>query len=278
MKKKMISFLVAIFLCLFSFYYTSKSVDLVKNIDPIMNQINENLEKYEVPPINAKIEDDNIIPGIQGKVVDKDLSYAKMKKYGQYNESLTTIKRVKPKISIENIYDKYIVSGNENKRQVSLIFNITSIDDLELITHYLNIEHVMATLLIDTKILNECEEELSKLANFQIELSFDEITDINVSSMSNYLDSITGYKNKYCISKEKEEKLLSVCQKYKMHTVIPNIQLGNSPSLEIKKELKNGSIIFIDLNSFIKKELDYVLFYIKSKGYSFSSLEQLLRE
>lgn len=278
MKKKIISILIAIALLLFSFYYTNKSLELVKSIDPIMEEINNKSSKYEIKPQDASIKNDTIIPGLRGKEVDKKLSYSKMKKYGRYNESLTTIKDVKPKISIDKRYDKYIISGNKTKRQVSLIFSITSIEDLKTITNYLKSEHLNATLLIDSNLLDGNEELISTLNNFQLELNFKKIEDLTISTTSNYLDSITNSKNKYCISKEKDEKLLNLCKKHKMYTVIPNIILSRNPTVQIKKDLTNASIIMIDMNDEIRKELDYIIYYIKSRGYDLSRLDTLLIE
>ena len=278
MKKKIFSILLATILVLFSFYFTAKSEDIVKNIDPIMNQINNNLEKFTVPPINAIIKEDTIIPGLKGKTVDKNLSFSKMKKYGTYNESLTTIKEVLPKISISKNFDKYIISANKNKRAVSLVFKIDSLSNLEIIKNYLDSENVSATLLIDSSLLEGNEEVLNKLLNYELELNFEQISDISISQYSNYLDSITNSKNKYCITEEKNSKLLKICKRYKMHTVIPNITLNHNPSLKIKKQLANGSIILINLNEEMKKELDYIIYYIKSKGYDIVRLDNILKE
>lgn len=278
MKKNIVSLIITLSILLFSILYIAKSKEIVKNIDPLMDKINKNIEKYEVTPTDAIIKDNTIIPGIKGKTVDKKITYSKMKKYGTYNESLTTIKKVKPKISIDDYYDKYIISGNKNLKKVSFIFFITDLDNLEIITNYLDKEHIPATLLIDTELLENNEEVISKLSNYELELHFKNISDINISQYSNYLNSITNTKNKYCIVKEKNDKLLNICQKHKMHTVIPNIYLYNSPTVNIKKKLSNGSIILVEMNSCIKKELDYIIYYIESRGYTIARLDKLLVE
>ena len=278
MKKKIIRLAFAVFLTIFSFYYTNKSIDIVKEVDPIMKQIELNKEKFETNSINAKVLNNTITPGVGGKTIDKKTSYNKMKKYGTYNESLTTIKEVKPTISINDYYDKYVVGGNEKKKQVSLLFKIDSLDNLKIITNYLNSEHIAATLFIEDSILDEVKEELSNLNNYEIELLFDEVSEIGISTSSNYLDSIISKQNKYCYTEEENDKLLNICRKYKMHTVIPTFVLNKNPIKTAKEKLKNGSIIGIEMNSKIEKELDYVLYYIRSKGYSFVSLDTLLKE
>ena len=86
-----IKLFLGVLLTLFSFYYTAKSIDLVKRIDPIMEKIEKNQDKFNISPIDARIVDDTIIPGLKGKQVNINLTYKKMKEYGMYNESLTIL-------------------------------------------------------------------------------------------------------------------------------------------------------------------------------------------
>lgn len=278
MKNKIISILITLSLTIFSFIFISKSKDVVKNIDPLMDRIDKVKVKYEVKPIDAIIDNDTIIPGVKGRIIDKNITYSKMKKYGAFNESLITIKQVKPNISIDNNYDKYIISGNKNIKKVSLIFNIDDIDDLKLVINYLNNKHVSGTILINTKLLEEDEEYISTLKYHEIELFFDELSDINLSQYSNYLESITNTKNKYCILKEKDNHSINICKRHKMHTVIPNIYLNINPTVTIKKNISNGSIILVELSNDIIKELDYIVNYIERKGYLITSLDKLIME
>ena len=278
MRKKFIRPMLAIFLVLFSFYYTNKSIDIVRNIDPIMKQIESNREKFETKSTNALIINNTIVPGIKGKKVDKYVSYNKMKKYGVYNESLTTIKEVRPTVSVNDYYDKYVVQGNEKIKQVSLLYKIDSLESLNLITNYLTMEHIPATLFIEDSILDEVKDKLPELNNYEIELLFSNDREIDVSTSSNYLDSITGRPNKYCYTEEENDKLLNICRKYKMHTIIPTFILNKNPTKVVKEKIKNGSIIGVDLTNQVEKELDYIVYYIKSKGYSMVRLDTLLKE
>lgn len=271
-----IKLLLGVLLALFSFYYTAKSIDLVKRIDPIMERIEKNQDKFNISPINARIVDDTIIPGLKGKKVNINLTYNKMKEYGTYNESLTILKDISPKVSIKNNYDKYIISGNKKKRSVSLIFHIDDLDKYKIITNYIELEHLQATLLIDSDIIEYLDE--NNLSKYNIELNYKEINKVYISSNNSYIETITNKKNSYCITKKKNNKLLDICNKYKYQTVIPNIILNNNPTITIKKELSNGSIILVEITNDIKKELDYIVYYIESKGYMITMLDTLLQE
>ena len=124
MLKKYISYLGIIALACFSFYYTDKAVDIVKRNDPIMKEIIKNKEKYLVNSVNATIDKDEIIPGINGIKVNVDKSYENMKKNNTYNEKLYVFDEIIPDLSLIDSYDKYIISGNNKYQNVALVFKI----------------------------------------------------------------------------------------------------------------------------------------------------------
>ena len=114
--KKYFEVIGFIFLAIFSFYFTSKTSTVIKNTDDIMIKIKENMNNMKTNSVDAIIEDDTIIPGISGMEVDISKSYDAMKKIGTYKDNLLVYKKIKPNISVSNIYNKYIVSGNPNSR------------------------------------------------------------------------------------------------------------------------------------------------------------------
>ena len=63
----------------FSFFITEKTTLVVQNVDDLMAEIKENSSKYNKPSINAKIEKNEIIPGVCEKKVNLIKSYDKMK-------------------------------------------------------------------------------------------------------------------------------------------------------------------------------------------------------
>ena len=133
-------------LILLSFYYTNGIIKLLKEKDPLMLEIKKTESKYQIPFQNASIEGNNIIPGIIGKAIDYDKTYQKMKEYGTYNESLTILKEIKPVISIEENYDKYIIGGNPKKKMISILFLIKEEDQLEPLLQTLKKEQKKAKI------------------------------------------------------------------------------------------------------------------------------------
>ena len=233
--------------------------------------------------MNAKVVNNTIIPGINGKKIDYKKSYRKMKKYGNYNEVLTVFKETKPNISINNIYDKYITVGNNEKKSVSLVFKIENNTDIENIKNINNIlvnKNIKSTIFIDGLFLENNLDLVNsfKLSDLEI-LNYDNTyKEIYFSSSINYLNNITGKTAKYCYADYDNKELIELCSRLKLHTILPTIKVGNYPYKEIKNKLQNASIISIPTNSSTEIELSTVIDYIKSRGYTFLTLDELLSE
>ena len=278
--KRIIQPLLVILLLLFSFYYTDKSIELIRDKDPIMEQIKTTTDKYQVEAINAQIIGDKIIPGKTGQTIDYEESYAKMKQYGAYNEALTTLKEVEPVISIDDYYDKYIVSGNKEEKKVALVFKITTKTTPQPITNILKNTNTKATIFIDGLFLENNLDYIKTIQEFELELlSYDnKYEEIYFNSSLNYLNSITKKEAKYCYCDYDQKEVIELCEKLKLHTIIPTIKVGNHPYSEIKEKLTNSAIISIPINSTSEVELPSIINYLKSKGYSFVTLQELLSE
>lgn len=279
MIKKSIHVILILLLAAFSFYYTNKSIELVREQDPIMKQIKTTDEKYNVEAVNAIIEDNTIIPGLVGKTIDYEESYNKMKQYGVYNEVLTTLKEVKPEVSIEDYYDKFIVSGNPEKKSVALIFKVEKTSPSEIVK-ILNNKEVEATFFIDGYYLENNYAEISTMTNHELELlSYNsDYDELYFSSSKDYLETITKQKLKYCYSDYDKEEVINLCQKLNMHTVLPTIKINSNTFQEVKDKLTNSAIISIPLSSQTTKELSTTIDYIKSRGYRLTTLEDLISE
>ena len=263
---------------LISMYYTNRSIDVLKNIDPIMQEIKENNEKYKIDPVNAIIEGDKISSGSYGKNIDYKESYNKMKRYGKYNEALTVLKETKPTISIENTYDKYLLKGNPNKRNISLIFKVFEDTNIDKILSILEENDIQATFFIDGKLLEKNMDMIRKLSNHEVEiLSYDDSQDeIIMKTTISYLESITNRKANYCYTEINNSELLKSCSKMKLHTVKPSLIIEKNMINSIKKNISKGIVIAI--NRYNEKELSSSINYIKSKGYNIVTLKDLFNE
>ena len=280
MKNKVYQILGVIVLMLFSFYYTDKSIDIIRQTDPIMREIKATNKKYRTKSVSAKVKGNTVIPGLNGVDIDYNKSYKKMKKYGTYNESLTVFKETKPKVSINDTYDKYVISGNTEKRSVAVVFKVEKNSNVDQILNILEKENIDATMFIDGLWLENNLDRVMNRKNIEFEiLNYDSsYNEIYFKSAINYLNNVIGTPAKYCYADYDNKEVIDLCQKLKLHTIIPTLKTGNFPYKEIKNKLSNASIISLPVNSSTEIELKVVIDYIKSKGYNIEKLDLLLSE
>ena len=268
--------LIILLFLVFSFYYTNKIIDFLREKDPIMKNIKKTDSKYRIDSIDALIVGNNIIPGKVGKEIDYKKSFSKMKQYGAYNEILTVLKDVKPVISIDNNYDKYIISGNKEKRSISLVFKVYKDTDINTILSILDKNKVSANFFIDGTFLENNIILLKSMKKHELNiLSYNNELDKSLFETSiSYLENIIEKDVNYCLG----EEVLKLCSKLKLHTIKPSLVIHNNLYREVKNNIDNSMIISIEINNYNLKELSSTIDYIKGKGYKIVLLSDLLKE
>ena len=118
---KYYKFIGIISIVVFSFYLTDFITDLAINSNTLMQNIRNNSVNYEVLSVDAIIDDNTIIPGIKGKKVNEMESFINMKDFGSFNTNYLIYDDIKPDISLEDNYDKIIISGNKKIRQITFL-------------------------------------------------------------------------------------------------------------------------------------------------------------
>ena len=229
-----------------------------------MNKIDSLKDKYEVLPVNAVLKDNTIIPGIKGKSVNLDKSYENMKVSGIFREDYLVYNEILPSELLSNNMDKYIVKGNSSSNKVALLVIIDSnnIDKVNNnnITVYLNHKDISI-------------DNIKKINNNSIYTYGNNgiYSDDVLDNDNTIINRISRNKSIYCLSREINNEVLKICNRNKMYVVIPNI-IGDY--LDIKNNLSSGSIILLNNTN----NLDIIIKYIYSKGYTIVSLEELLIE
>lgn len=262
----------------FSFFYTEKTVSVVKEHDSIMIEIKQNLEKYKKEAIDAEIIDNTIIPGISGEEIDIERSYSKMKRYGKYNESLLVKKKTKPNISIEDNYDKFVIGGNSKNNKVSFLFLATKDIDVTKVLSILKQKNINATFFIDFYFYDlEKIKEIASLGHEigNLSLNYD-YQDPSFSWLTTKIKRVVN--TTYCYDDDFDDETILLCSASKLYTIKPSIITDSRPLLEVKKQVKNGSIISFHINETLEKELASIISYLKSKNYEIVSLNDLLQE
>ena len=261
--------------CLFciSFFYTEKVINVSINQDEIMINIKEAAKKNYVNPINATINDDTIIPGSTGKYVDINTSYKNMKKIGYYEPSLLIYKEIYPEVSIYNNYHKYIIRGNTNNKNISLIYILNNTNTIDNILNILKNNNIKITFFIDSSFLNNNINIIDTIKDNEVYNygSLGKYTKDNLIITNNIINNKANNNSTFCLFLNKDIDSLNNCANSKMLSIIPK---NNINYFNIKTNLDNGNIFVINNT----KELNGIIEYITSKGFTIVPLKELIKE
>ena len=203
-----------------------------------------------------------------------------VKKANQFNTYLLVYEKIKPTISVQNNYDKYIIKGSKNA--VSLIFLVEKYNTIDKVLKILNDNSLKATFFIDGNWFEENNEKIIDLIDKDYtvgNLGYNYNYNVNgISWMNTIVTKIGNQKNTYCYLEDENNEILSICQKNNSYTIKPNIIVKNNPLITIKQQLVKGSIISLKINDNTITELPLIIEYINSRGLNIVNLEELLDE
>ena len=277
--KKVFKLMGLFVLILFSFFYTDKTLNIIKENDPIMVEINNNKDNYMVPAINGSVDGDYIIPGINGREVDVDASYSNMKLVGKFNDSSLVYKDVIPDNSISLNKDKFIIKGNSRKNMVSILFVLSNdkyLDNLEKIIVHKN---VSVNYFVDYSYLVNNSTRIKNLSNCEVYSygNMGKYTSDNLLFSNNLISRITDNDAIFCIGNGNKD-ILSLCSSYGLYTLNPVYINSNDIYMQIKNSISSGSIILLDINYNTVNNLILIIDFINGKGLRLSKLSDLLNE
>lgn len=93
--------------------------------DPLYVEIKQKVHMYEDKPVDAVIDPVwKAIPGYNGREVDIEKSFHKMKKDKRFNENKLVFKEKKPNISLSQLDPAPIYKGNPKKQMVAFQVNV----------------------------------------------------------------------------------------------------------------------------------------------------------
>lgn len=280
--KRILSTIGFCMLICISFVYTEKAANLVVQKDDLMMTINDSSSNYEIAPIDGVINENTFIPGINGIKVNNKESYKEMKKYGKFSDNLLKFIQIEPKNKLKDNYDKYIISGNSNKKEVSIILLVNGDDNIDNILKIVENKNISINFFVDgywfennNNMIGSLIEKNHIIGNLSYNLDYQDGAFV---WMDTIIKRIGKQKIGYCYAEEENEDSLKVCSLNKNYTIKPNIIIKDNYMKNIKEKITNGSIISFDMNNSLEQELPVIINYINSKGYSIVSLPKLLSE
>ena len=241
----------------FSFYYTDKIANIVLNKNPLMIEINKEKDNYNIKSVNAIIEGEYIIPGLNGLEVNVKESFYNMKDKNIFNKYFLVYDQVKPDISLENNKNKIIRNGNQKLAKISLI-----LEEENEISNYLKNNNIKASLLINNNNYNK--NNYFELINNDTEYFKDLENKLNLNKQN---------KNICVINNTNKD----ICLKYHNYLVKPFITLNSSNYIEVKNNIDKGRIILIK-NTAKLEDVILLIKEIKYKDLQFVYLSEIIRE
>ena len=273
--KNIFKYVGIIALMCFSFYYTKEAAEFMKKDDKVMKEINEFASTHDKKCVEGYITEDGVVLGINGLIVDKDLSYSMMKGSG-FNESLIKYKDSSCVVTLDNNKKDYIIAGNPSKNSVGIIINITNGKTIEDIIPILEYKIVKVSLLSDYIYLSNNKELIAKLINNGYDLLYKGDNDEDLNKYLSLLKTIDNKIKPFCVYLD-NDNTLEYCYKKDLNTIKTNKIYKNKYLSNIRKNLSKGDIIILDESSSLKNEIGVIINYIKSRGLKIVTVTELLK-
>ena len=245
-----------------------------------MKKVLKYKEKNDIPVTQSIIEGDELVLGLSGIIVNERKSYKNMKKNDKFDESKIVYENKYPDISIGNNYNYYIKEGNKNNNYVAIIVKISNSDNLDNFLSNIAKNDTTINFFVDGKWLEEnvaTAFSIVNLGNTIYNLGYNgEYDKRHLMITNNMIESISMEKSNYCLLSKKNDAVLNMCKKKKMHTLLEVI--NNPTTLMVKERLENGLIMSFDLDLINLDEFNIIIKSIRSKGYVISRLSEVISE
>ena len=190
----------------------------------------------------------------------------------QNTNNLNKKTNTKQVVNLMKSKDEFIrFTANDNKK-VSILLILNNNYNINNILKIIDDNNIKITVYINKEYI---EKNISflKETNHEIELL---IEDNNIFKINkNYLESLISNELNYCYSETENNKVLNLCKKNKMYTIIPSKIIKNNLYKNIKNCINKSSVIAIYPNKYIENELDPTIKYLKKKGYKFYDLNTI---
>jgi len=267
-------------LILFSFFYSDKVMEVIREEDSIMIELKEMEDLYRVEAIDASVVSNTIIPGVNGRSINLDKSYKEMKSIGVVNNNMLVYDTIKPTISITNNRDKFIIKGNSNKQIVSLVFLLDSDKYLSELEEIVSDKGIVVNYFVDYDYLVNNTTKIKGMSDreFYSYGSDGEYTPDNLLFSNNLITRISNNEANLCLDSTMSNDVIKLCSENNLYTITPSIVAFEDAYKTIKENVSSGSIILIDINKENINNLSTIIDYILGKGLKIEGLSSLITE
>ncbi len=275
--------------------------EVTQKEDPLYREIKQKRSNYEEEPDNAVI--DKVwkkMPGRNGLKVNVTKSYKKMKKEGNFDESLLVHEQVPPEISMDELPPAPIYRGHPDKNMVALLINVAwGAEYIPSMLNTLKENHVKATFFVDgswakanvdyVKMIKEQGHVIGNHAYNHPDMSRLSGQQINeqLTRTNEIIEAITGDIPKWFAppSGSYSDQVVEIAAKQDLETILwttDTIDWKNpSVSVMMNRVMSNvhpGATILMHPTASVAKGLDSLISGIQNKGYKIGTIDELLSE
>jgi hypothetical protein len=182
-----------------------------------MVEIKDNINNYNSESVNAVINGNEMIPGINGCEVDINRSYERMKRINTYNNKLLQFIEIKPHISSIKKYNKYIIKSNTTKNKVAIVIKMIDVKNINAILDLTKDIHT--NFFVDGLLLEKNSSYIDKLKddNEIYNAGYDGKYRRDIIPWTNsIIDTLANNKSIYCLNLDKDNDELKACSVEKM--------------------------------------------------------------
>lgn len=285
------------------FQINSKPVFLALSKDgqQLFDEIKHQAKEFEEPPADAYI--DRVwkkTPGRNGKKVNIEKSYEKMKKKNRFEQSMLVFDEVKPSVSLKDLPASPIYRGHPDKEMVALLINVSwGTEYIPKILEVLKAQNVKATFFIEGKWAKE-NKDAAKMIYEQNHLignhayNHPDMARISVEEMkkqigdtNDIVEAIIGYRPVWFAppSGSFNEQVVKVAHEMDMETILWTVDTidWQKPSVSVMinrvmNQIHPGATILMHPTEPVAQGLEMLILEIKQKEYEIGTIEQLLSE
>ncbi len=283
-------------------FYSIRGTEPLSGKDRLlMDRIEEEAKKLNVPPDNAKVDRVwKAIPGYNGLIVDTEKTFrlAKQSGIGSDGKIPFVFKEVPPEISLEQLGAQPIYKGNPNKPMVSLMINVAWGNEyIPGMLRTLEKENVHATFFLDGSWLNRHTDIAKQIARYGHEMSNHAYSHKPMSRLSRgqatqeivktqtLLKERLGVDNSLFAppSGDFDMETVQIAHELKLKTILWTIDTVDWKKPEpqwilrkISSRLEPGALILMHPTSSSSRALEGIIKEVKRRGFALGTVSELL--
>lgn len=273
--KKLFEYVGLTSLVLFSFYYTNKVVEIQNEKDPIMVSINEYANEINSKCVEGYITQEGVVLGINGTLVNKELSYSNMKGVG-YLEELMVFEEVNCIVTRINNIDYYIVRGNPNKKAISILIKVDTMSYLEQLVNLSENKKIKLAFIVNGDLLEQNKAYFNTLYKSGYDILYSGVTEKDFQKFKEIMKSFDSKYNTFCVE-EAGDFLKHECSKSKINTIKTEYAFNKEIFRNVKNTLDKGNLIIFNENKNVVNEFGITVNFIKTKGLDIISIKEHLK-